>query len=360
MSAAPRKAGEGGGRDVTPIPGSAGSAGRPTPGPPALPDGGRGSVGGAVARLLRGALLDNAALKFVALVLALTVFILVHSDERAVAGARVKVNYILPEDRVLVSQPVQEVSLTVQGSRRRLKRFHEVELENIVIDVRNTRGGEIYFQPSMIQGMPDGVELISITPASVTVELDERASRQVPVAAEPQGRPGRGYKVDSIEVDPAEVTVSGAQSRLAAIESVRTVELRLDGRTQSFGTELPLAPPPGVEVDGSRTVNVRVTLDEEQGSRQIGLPVAIYAAPGVPPDQVARFRVEPERVQIVLRGSILAIDDVREDQLSAYVRLFPDDVSRGETRKAEIRIAPARPGIGYEISPPEVILRPRP
>ena len=41
-------------------------------------------------RWLRAAFVDNAALKFVAFVLALTLFILVHGDEDAVIGATVK------------------------------------------------------------------------------------------------------------------------------------------------------------------------------------------------------------------------------------------------------------------------------
>ncbi|HLU64636.1 MAG TPA: CdaR family protein [Kofleriaceae bacterium] len=320
----------------------------------------RRSTGAAVVRWIRGALLDNAALKFVALVLSLTVFILVHSDERAIAGATVRVNYILPEDRVLVSEPVKEVSVTVAGSRRRLKRFHDSELEDIELDLRNMSGGEIFFQPSMIEGLPDGVELVSITPDRVKVELDEREVREIPVSVETVGTPGRGYRVESIDVTPSQVKASGAGSRLAAIDAIPTAALRLEGRTASFRAEVRLALPPGIEVDGEPVVRVRVVLGEEQGSRQLELPVAIQPAQGVAPDQAARFQVEPERVRVVLRGSILAIDAVHEDQLSAYVRLFPDDVSRGGTRKAEVRINPALPGIGYEVSPPDVTLVPRP
>ena len=328
----------------------------------AVPDGPEEhrSLGRAVAHWVRGAFVDNAALKFVALVLALTVFILVHSDERAVAGATVKVNYLLPPDRVMVSEPIKEVSITVEGSRRRLKRFHEHKLDEIELDLRNMpEGGEVFIESNMITGLQDGIDLISITPPSVKVELDQRQMKEVPVVVETIGTPGRGYAVKSVTTSPTRVKVSGGSAKVASLESLSTSQVRLDGRTASFRTEARLVPPSGVKVEGGDVVEVEVTLGEEQGARELDLPVAIKPGQGVAPEQVAKFLAEPDRVHVVLRGSILAIDSVSPDQLSAYVTIYPDDVARGPTRKAEVHIPPVRE-VGSEISPPDVTLRPKP
>jgi YbbR domain-containing protein len=328
----------------------------------AVPDGPEEhrSLGRAVAHWVRGAFVDNAALKFVALVLALTVFILVHSDERAVAGATVKVNYLLPPDRVMVSEPIKEVSITVEGSRRRLKRFHEHKLDEIELDLRNMpEGGEVFIESNMITGLQDGIDLISITPPSVKVELDQRQMKEVPVVVETIGTPGRGYAVKSVTTSPTRVKVSGGSAKVASLESLSTSQVRLDGRTASFRTEARLVPAAGVKVEGGDMVQVEVTLGEEQGARELDLPVAIKPGQGVAPEQVAKFVAEPDRVHVVLRGSILAIDSVSPDQLSAYVTIYPDDVARGPTRKAEVHIPPVRE-VGSEISPPDVTLRPKP
>ncbi len=328
----------------------------------AMPDGPepQRSLGRAVAHWVRGAFVDNAALKFVALVLALTVFILVHSDERAVAGATVKVNYLLPPDRVMVSEPLKEVSITVEGSRRRLKRFHEHKLDEIELDLRNmSEGGEVFIESNMITGLPDGIDLISITPPSVKVELDRRQMKEIPVVVESIGTPGRGYAVKSVTTSPTRVRVSGGSAKVASLESLSTSQVRLDGRTASFRTEARLVPPGGVKVEGGDMVQVEVTLGEEQGSRELDLPVSIKPGQGVAPGDVARFVAEPDRVHVVLRGSILAIDSVSPDQLSAYVTIYPDDVARGPTRKAEVHIPPVRE-VGSEITPPDVTVRPKP
>jgi hypothetical protein len=323
------------------------------------PDAGeRRSVGQVIARWVRGAFVDNAPLKFVALVLSLTVFILVQSDERAIAGRTVRVQYIPPEGRVLVSEPIREVSITVEGSRRRLKRFHEAQLEEIEIDLRTmATGGDVYFQSNMIKGLPEGIELVSITPPSVKVELDKRDVKEVPVVVETSGVPARGFTVKSVTASPPRVQVAGAAARLALVETAPTAPVRLDGKDASFKAEARFNLAPGLEAQGIRAIQVEVVLDEQQSSREIDVQVEVKAGQGVTPDQTARFVADPDRVQVVLRGSTLAIEQVRPHELSAYVTLYPDDVARAPTRRAEVHITPARAGIGYEISPPEVTLR---
>jgi hypothetical protein len=235
-----------------------------------------------------------------------------------------------------------------------------VKLDDIDLDLRHMpAGGEVFIDSSMITGLPEGIDLISITPPSVKVELDQRQVKEVPVVVETIGEPGRGYAVKSVTTSPTRVRVSGGSSKVAGLESVATSQVRLDGRSASFRTDARLVPPGGVEVVGDHTVQVEVKLGEEQGSRELELPVAIRPGQGVTPEQVGRFVAEPDRVHVVLRGSILAIDDVRPDQLSAYVTIYPDDVARGPTRKAEVHIPPLRE-VGTEITPPEITIRPKP
>ncbi|HUS68479.1 MAG TPA: CdaR family protein [Kofleriaceae bacterium] len=315
--------------------------------------------GAQVAAWLRGALFDNAALKFVALVLSLTVFILVHSDEEKTAFATVGIIYDEPNDRVMVSNRPEKVRIEVKGTRRRLKRLHDADLDDIHVDLAQVEAGRLPFRPEMVKDLPDGLELVSFDPPNIAVKFEDRVAKQVPVSADTAGSPGRGTKVEAIVVKPAKVTVSGAESRIASLAVIETAPVALEGRSRTFRDRVPLAVPPDVVVDGSLEVEVEVTLGEEQGSRQVQLPVLIEPGRGLAAADTARFSVDPETVQVVLRGSILAIDKVREDELTAQVRLEPGDVSGGKVRKAEVRVTPALQGIGVEVSPVEVTLKPR-
>ncbi len=316
-------------------------------------------LGRAVLHWLKGAFVANAALKFVALVLSLTVFILVHADDQAVAGGTVDVSYKLPKDRVLLSERIDQVRITVKGSRRRIKRFHREEVDPINIDLSNMAKGEVFFQPDMI-GLPEGLELVSITPASMPVEFEDRAVKVVPVAVDTTGAPARGYKVDAVSVRPSEVRISGAASLVAETRSVRTAEIDLAGHSKSFLETVRLAPPSSLDIDGAPMVEVEVTLGEEQGSRELSLPVEVRPGANVTAEQVAKLVAQPAQVRVVLRGSVLVIDALKPEHISAFVRVGAAALTATGDRTADVRVEPTLPGIAFEISPREVSLRPTP
>src|SRR4051794_16049068 len=68
---------------------------------------------GALRRWIHSALLDNVGLKFLSMVLAITVFLLVNTDKAGELTARVGVSYTLPDDKVLMSDRIEEVRVTV-------------------------------------------------------------------------------------------------------------------------------------------------------------------------------------------------------------------------------------------------------
>jgi hypothetical protein len=121
---------------------------------------------GLVARWLRGAFLDNTGLKFLSLVLAVTVFLLINTDKDREITVRVGVKYDLPADKVLVSEQLEEVKVTIKGAWRRLRQFDERELGRIELDLRSSPTGDIAITPDMIGNLPPGLEVLSISACS--------------------------------------------------------------------------------------------------------------------------------------------------------------------------------------------------
>jgi len=136
------------------------------------------SFGDKVTGWLRGAFLDNAAIKFVSLVLAVTIFILVNTGQDVDIGVTVPVRYTMPKDRVLVSERVDQVRLSIRGSWRRTKRFDEREIEPITVDMTARGDGLLLFQEDMIR-LPHGLELLSIAPQSAPLRFEPGADGRV-------------------------------------------------------------------------------------------------------------------------------------------------------------------------------------
>ncbi|MGE0398699.1 MAG: YbbR-like domain-containing protein [Kofleriaceae bacterium] len=305
---------------------------------------------GAIRRWLHGAFFDNVGLKFLSMVLAVTVFLLVNDDKDREITVRVGVGYVLPEDQVLVSDRLDEVRVTLRGPWRRLRHFDERELDRISVDLRNAPSGEITFTPDMIQ-VPAGLTVASITPRSMRVMFDKRSERLVEVAPAVVGRPQHGYHVTELKATPATVNVRGAQRLVSALSSVRTREIALDDRTESFATQVVLEPPEGIQIIGSDLVTVEVKLDQELVAKKlVDIPVHL-AGEGI---DASKWRVTPAQVEVMLTGPLLTVEKAKET-LSLSIKVLPTDKT---ARAADVVVDGVPSGIGVRVSPERVKLAP--
>ncbi|HVK78360.1 MAG TPA: CdaR family protein [Kofleriaceae bacterium] len=296
---------------------------------------------------LRGALTDHLGLKLLALVLTLTVFLVVgSSDEEREIRATVGVRYVLPEGKVLVSDRLDEVRLTIKGPWRRIKRFDERELDQITIDA-SKRSGEVTITPDMID-LPDGLSVSSIEPRSVRVAFENRIAKQVEVRPVITGRPAHGYAVvqSGERAEPATVVVRGAESVVSAMSQVRTQDIAVDGRSADFEVEATLLPPHGVDLDWAGSVLVRVPI----AGRWVGAAevVALVEGGAVPP---SRLVIEPGEVEVELTGSRPAIDRLVAQGVRPTIKL-PRGFADGT--RAEVAVDGVPSGVQVVVRPAEV------
>jgi YbbR domain-containing protein len=303
---------------------------------------------GAVRRWLRSALFDNLGLKFLSMVLAVTVFLLVNTDKDREMTVQVGVSYTLPEDKVLVSDRIDDVHVTLKGSWRRLRKIDPREIDRVNLDLRHATSGEVAISNDMIH-LPSGVVISSISPRYVHVAFDKPVDKVVEVTPGVAGRPAHGYVVDEIKPLPATIKLRGGERLLASLTQVRTREISLEGHTDSFVTETEVLAPDGAEVVGNPRISVQVRLDEELVTRKLpGLSVAIKGD-GDP----ARWAVTPAQVDVTLTGALLAVEKARTT-LVPVVKPALD----AKPREVEITVEGVPPGIGVKISPEHARLVP--
>lgn len=325
-------------RSTTPIPVS----------PPAPPPPERGPIRG----WLQSAMFDNLGLKFLSMVLAVTVFLVVNTDKDREITAHVGVAYKLPEDRVLISERLDEVRVTIKGPWRRLRKFDEREVERINLDLQRQTNGEVPITSDMIH-LPSGLTVTSITPRYVHLAFDKRIDKLVEVTPTIAGRPQHGYVMAEAKPTPATVKLRGGQSMLAAVTSVHTREVSLEGRTDSFVAETEAAPPEGVEVIGNPPIAVQIRVDEELVTRKVPAQTVVVRSDGDP----ARWKLTPPQVEVTLTGALLSVEKAR-GQMVPVVKLGPEGANK--PREVEVTVDGVPPGVGVKLSPEHVKLTPAP
>ncbi len=310
------------------------------------------------AAVLRGflyrAFIENAALKLVALFLALTVFVLVHSDENAVYHPSVSVTYSQEKGRVLVSRRVDQVQISVRGTRRRIRRLQKQRLESLLIDTSRLSNTDLILEPSMFN-LPEGIELISINPPSIRLEFDERDEKLLTVEVNTIGVPARGFKMGSATISPSKIRVSGARKLLTGLHTITTEKVNLTGRTRAFEGAVALVPG-DVEVLDESSVHVSVQIIEELEALELEpKAVVIRGAKGLDVE-LGGFATTPVTATVTMYGAVHALEAIDAKKVQVIAEMSANDLMQ-MPRRIELRVEPTLSDIAYKITPSHVTLK---
>lgn len=110
---------------------------------------------------------------------------------------------------------------------------------------------------------PEGVRILSFSPASVSVQIDQVVEQDVTVNPELVGEPGAGLTREDVRwtVRPSTVTVRGPRSLLSNLSALPTVPVDLNARSLSFeGQYAVVVPDASITVEPA-VVTVSVVLE---------------------------------------------------------------------------------------------------
>ena len=298
---------------------------------------------------LRRALLENALLKAISLALAIALFVFVRADKEAVSGVFFKVLYVYPTDRVLVSDTVPELRVSVRGPYARVNRLDEHALPPVRVDLRDAREGDLRFSEELIQ-LPAGMRVVSISPPSVKLHFEARAERTVPVQPVLEGEPAAGYRVVRSTAQPRVVQVSGARSVVDGIARAPTVALRIAETRETVRAQVELGPaPPHAEWRTRAPIAVEVTVEQALAERSLK-QVAVRAVGA----SRLEARLEPEVAEVVLRGPAEALAQVVPGTPSLLVDVQAEDGKPPGAYRKRIGVVGLPSGIAAEVRPESV------
>ena len=296
---------------------------------------------------------DELPLKVLSLVLAVTLFVLVRNDKDATSGAYVKVIYTLPEDRVLVSDPVPEVKVSVRGPWTKLQHLDR-SLEPLHIDLTRVHTPDVRVDEDMIK-VPPGVRVSSIVPSEVHVEFEPRVVREVPVQPILEGQPAEGYRVAKVVAEPARVRVDGAKSAVDAIERVPTRPLRItDARGPVKGDVALEAPPLHTRFLESTTVSVRADIQAAMVERTFEeLPIKVVGLTHLD------ATVDPPTARLVIRGPSPLIGDVSDKTVVLKIDASLIDTRPPAKYIRTLTVSGLPAGVAAEVQPDTIMLTTR-
>jgi YbbR domain-containing protein len=203
-------------------------------------------------------------LRLLALALAVTAWFVLSVEKREPLSEKV-VEATVRYDNfpgLIVVQRVETVRVGIRGTVSRMRALNPF-LVDVFVELPNPTSGAFdvpLTADSVI--LPEALEVVSIEPNIIHLELDVEKTDLLPVTARLEGEPAAGAKVRVAEIIPPRVLVRGPEAMIDAIGSLFTTPVDLTGHALDFQEQAAVLPPdPLVSVVQPAVVTVRILME---------------------------------------------------------------------------------------------------
>jgi hypothetical protein len=272
----------------------------------------------AVTSILAAVFVRNGWLKLLALALAVAFFFI--AREETIREVDIEIPLRIRADtreRVLMTEPPAALRVLVRGD---LQRLTDVLARKTPLDVdlsAYSNNAKVEFSPdALARHLGEDLEVLSISPASFTLQLDDIVEKRVPVAINILKNPGPFWTVvrEKIVVEPRMVQVKGPESKVRKVKQVHTEPADLSEVTQPFAGKLTLEDIEGLTIS-PRSVRVEIPIEERHGAKTI--PRAKMVAKRCPSG--FQCAVSPAFFQVRVAGPERIVSQLTPENISQYV-----------------------------------------
>jgi YbbR domain-containing protein len=149
----------------------------------------------------------------------------------SVRGLRAPLTLVnIPRELVITSSVPETVSVQLRGP---LSRALDPRLPvEVLLDLASARPGiQVFPIGDQDVQVPPEVEVVSVEPGEITLELEHQETAVLPVRPVIDGAPAPGFAIGRVRVAPAQIAVQGPGTLLAALDDVETTPVLVEGAT---------------------------------------------------------------------------------------------------------------------------------
>jgi YbbR domain-containing protein len=258
-----------------------------------------------------------------------------------------------PERLELVENPPTTVDVRVRGRTGLLSQLEQGDVL-AMLDLSSGRPGRRYFNLSRNQvRVPFGVDVVDVSPGTVSLRFEPSVTRQVPVVVVTEGEPADGYVAGKPVVRPPTVDVSGPESAVERLREVTTEPVSLSGARETVreGAAIGL-PDASVRLDSAPTAVVTVPITPRPVDRTLmQVPVHLRNAA-----KNLSAQAVPAAVAVTVRGPADLLSSLRPDSIAAFVDLAGLGAGR---YNLSVQVEPGQGFVAVGTAPTTVVVRAR-
>ncbi len=225
----------------------------------------------------------------------------------------VRLEYFTPNGKALRTTPPQYANVSWQGTGWDLLTGSE---PRIALTVETDSIQTFYLRTIAAQQL--GNDVFSVSPEQITVEIEDIATKNVPVEAVAALSFWKGFDLaDDIQLTPAVISVEGAKSVLENLNSLKTDTLHFQKLKDTIVTTVKLIPIPILKFS---KIEVSAQLAVEQFTeKSLFVPLTIRNAP-------QRLQIFPNKIKLDCTVALSRYASLSGENFTAVVDLKNVDV----------------------------------
>jgi YbbR domain-containing protein len=258
--------------------------------------------------------------KLLSLATALLIFFFYNLNRLEQRSVTVPLSVQVNSEYVPSSQYPRTVKLSLKGESNSIFQLQEEDFR-ASIDLSEVHGEGLARAVVQVEkrGNALGIDPLEISPepATVSVEMEKKASRVVPVTPNFSGYLDPGYELRSFDLKPGEVEIVGPESSVSKVGSIGTEPIELSGRNGDFTVRARLARGSVlVSVPGTDSVELRGLVAKSVAMKSFtalplvasGLEDGLALAEPLPAVKLGVKSAEVELKGLVLPPDALSVD----------------------------------------------------
>ncbi len=189
-------------------------------------------------RILRKIFLDDWAMKLIALIITLGLWLGV-TGLRTPTSRRitsVPLSLRVANDLEITNSPVTEIDIKISGDKSKIDQINQRDLV-VSVDLTEAQAGDrtVQITPDNVSiELPAGFKLEEIQPSKIAVRLEKIIERDVPVKAETEGGVADDFEIYASSTNPLTVRVRGPESFVKPLDSISTEKINVEAKQEDF------------------------------------------------------------------------------------------------------------------------------
>jgi YbbR domain-containing protein len=231
-------------------------------------------------------------LRFISLCLAILLWYFVGGEDAVDKNVMLPLEIInMPKDLIISNKFKKEIDVSVRGPRSLIMELVKRETARQIDLSDATPGTRVITFDNKSIPVSRGVQVLRVQPASIILSLDKLIQKKYAINPVVTGSVAPGHVLKDLRIIPDGITITGPQTILSQVDSLKTMAINISGLTDSVKQQVPLDLEPAIiDLIGETSITADLVIALETVEKTISnIPIHAvidgYLQP-VTPDEV--------------------------------------------------------------------------